>query len=78
MMHSRGLSKQQFYRYLAAAQKLSAPVVIPDSKATLTVRISKRLLQAVRRWVHDDGDTLSDFVARALEREISRDGKEKG
>ena len=77
MMQSRGLSRQQAYRYLAAAQKLSAPVVIPDSKATLTVRISKRLLHTVRKWVRNDGCTLSDFVARALEEEISRHGRKK-
>ena len=75
MMQSQGLSRQQAYRYLAAAQKLSAPVAVPDSKATLTVRISKRLLQAVRQWVRDDGCTLSDFVGRALEGEISRHGE---
>ncbi len=73
LARSFGLSKRQAYRYLEQARSLSSPLEVPDQPVTLTVRVSERLVHAVRERSRRRGTTLSHFVTRALEAWLAQD-----
>ena len=64
----QGLSRRHCYRGLSIASQLSEPLLVPDSKVAMTIKISERLLGEVREQAVARGDTLSGFVSAALER----------
>ena len=61
-----GISPRQAYRYLQQARRLKAPVPVEDAKVAFTVKLSKSLVQELRRYAHGTGSSLSDIVTRAL------------
>ncbi len=61
------MSTRQAYRYLHEAQGQSAPVPIPQPKIPFTVKLPSTLVVAVRAHAREQGEPLSDVVARALQ-----------
>ena len=61
------LSQRQAYRYLQRARAVDKPLQIPESKAVFTVKLPPSLIKAVRRKARQQGQPISDLVARALE-----------
>ena len=68
------ISKRQAYRYLEQAQKLQQPVPIEDAKVSFTVKLSRRLVEALRTYAASTGLTLSEIVSRALRVVLHRGG----
>jgi hypothetical protein len=66
MVHDRGVSPRQAYRYLQQARRLKQPVPIGDTKVAFTVKLSQALVQRVRLFANSTGLTLSEIVSRAL------------
>ncbi|MGA9261851.1 MAG: hypothetical protein WBV95_07745 [Desulfobacterales bacterium] len=61
------ISKRQAYRYVKEAQVTGQLISIPDTKITFTVKLSKRLIQALRQYARIRGHTISEVVSQALE-----------
>ncbi len=68
------ISKRQAYRYLRQAQKLRQPVPVGDAKVSFTVKLSRRLVEALRTYAASTGLTLSEIVSRALRKVLHRGG----
>lgn len=62
-----GISKRQAYRYVQEAEAIGEEIPIPDMKLAFTVKLSRNLIQALRRHAKGTGKSLSDIVAQALE-----------
>jgi len=62
-----GISKRQAYRYVQEAEAIGKEIPIPDMKVAFTVKLSRNLIQALRRHAKSTGRSLSDIVAQALE-----------
>ncbi len=60
------ISKRQAYRYLEQAQQLKHPMPVEDAKVSFTVKLSRRLVERLRRYGASTGLTLSEIVSRAL------------
>lgn len=69
-----GLSKRQAYRYLEFAQQMDEPIPVGDTKVAFTVKLSRRLVQRLRRYASSTGLTLSEIVSRAVEALMPRRG----
>ena len=67
MADQYGISKRQAYRYVQEAKIIGKRVPIPDQKIACTVKLSRNLIQAVRRHAKKTGKTLSEIVTQALE-----------
>jgi predicted DNA-binding transcriptional regulator YafY len=63
---AHGLSVRQARRYVAAAQRLSAAVPVPDRKIVFTVKLPEGLANELRELARRRGDTLSALVGQAL------------
>lgn len=74
LARSRAISRRQAYRYLAQAQQLKAPVPVGDAKVAFTVKLSRSLVQRLRRYAASTGLTLSELVSRALQALLNRGG----
>jgi hypothetical protein len=61
------VSKRQAYRYLQQAQKLKQPVAVEEAKVSFTVKLSRRLVEKLRRYAASTGWTLSEIVSRAVQ-----------
>lgn len=61
-----GISRRQAYRYVQEARALRAPVPVPDVKVPVTVKISARVVQALRAQARAMGLSFSELVGRAL------------
>ena len=61
-----GLSRRQAYRYLQMAQQASAPLSIPEEKKVFTVKVSKPLIEQVRRQARQERTSISAWVEKAL------------
>ena len=61
-----GISPRQAYRYLQQARRLKAPVPVEDAKVAFTVKLSKSLVQELRRYARGTGSSLSAVVTHAL------------
>jgi len=68
------VSKRQAYRYLQQAQKLKQPVPVEDAKVSFTVKLSRRLVERLRRYAASAGWTLSEIVSRAVQSVLQRGG----
>ncbi len=60
------ISSRQAYRYLQAAQQLTAPVPVDEAKLAFTVKLPGSLIRRVRRYATATGTSLSEVVSRAL------------
>jgi AraC-like DNA-binding protein len=60
------ISPRQAYRYLQAAQQLTAPVPVDEAKLAFTVKLPRSLIQRVRGYATATGASISDVVGRAL------------
>jgi hypothetical protein len=62
------ISPRQAYRYLQEAQRLKGPVAVPvsEAKSAFTVKLSRTLIQRVRRYASASGLSISEVVSRAL------------
>jgi hypothetical protein len=67
MTEKYGISKRQAYRYIRDASKTGAEVPIPDLKIAFTVKLSQRLIQALREYAKKSGKSLSEIVTQSLE-----------
>jgi predicted DNA-binding transcriptional regulator YafY len=60
------ISKRQAYRYLEQAQQLKRPIPVEEAKVSFTVKLSRHLVERLRRYGASTGLTLSEIVSRAL------------
>ncbi len=60
------ISPRQAYRYLQQAQRLKGPVPVSEAKLAFTVKLSRSLIQRVRRYASASGLSISEVVSRAL------------
>ncbi len=70
-----GISKRQAYRYVQEAGALGQKVPIPDPKLAFTVKLSNRLIQAVRQYAKSTGQNISQVVTESLEAFLHKDRK---
>ena len=68
------ISPRQAYRYLDQAQQLKHPVPVGDAKMSFTVKLSRSLVERLRRYAATTGLTLSEIVSRALLAVLHRGG----
>jgi predicted DNA-binding transcriptional regulator YafY len=68
------ISKRQAYRYLEQAQQLKHPIPVEEAKVSFTVKLSRRLVERLRRYAASTGLTLSEIVSRALLAVLHRGG----
>ena len=61
------VSKRQAYRYLQRAQQLKRPVPVEEAKVSFTVKLSRCLVERLRRYAASTGLTLSEIVSRAVQ-----------
>jgi len=61
------ISRRQAYRYIQEAQRAGTSVPIPEPKIAFTVKISPKLVQAIRDYAKVSGKNLSEVVTQALE-----------
>ena len=57
------VSKRQAYRYLQQAQKLQQPVPVEDAKVSFTVKLSRRLVEKLRRYAASTGSPARQFAS---------------
>ena len=72
-----GVSTRQTARYVQAAQQQSVPLSIPEAKDVFTVKLPKSLMRRVRQRARAQDQSISDWVAHALEEQL-RDGRRHG
>jgi len=68
-----GISKRQAYRYVQEARIIGEKVPIPDPKLAFTVKLSKRLIQAIRHYAKSTGKSISEIVTESLEVFLHKD-----
>lgn len=68
------VTKRQAYRYLQRAQQLKEPLPVEDAKVSFTVKLSRRLVERLRRYATSTGLTLSEIVSRAVQAVLPRGG----
>ncbi len=68
------VTKRQAYRYLQHAQQLREPLPVEDAKVSFTVKLSRRLVERLRRYAASTGLTLSEIVSRAVQAVLQRGG----
>lgn len=68
------VTKRQAYRYLQRAQQLKEPLPVEDAKVSFTVKLSRRLVERLRRDATSTGLTLSEIVSRAVQAVLPRGG----
>jgi len=66
MVQDCDVSRRQAYRYLQHARGLTAPVAVSDAKVAFTVKLSRSLVQRLRRYASSSDLTLSEIVSRAV------------
>ena len=67
MTEKYGISKRQAYRYIHEAGKIGAKIPIPDQKIAFTVKLSRSMIQALRKYAKKSGKNLSEIVTQSLE-----------
>jgi hypothetical protein len=72
-----GISRRQAYRYLHEAGVIGKQVPIPDTKTAFTVKLSRNLIRALRRYAKSTGESLSEIVTQALEAFL-QNGRRRG
>ncbi len=71
------ISRRQAYRYVHEAEKIGKEVPIPDTKIAFTVKLSKNLIEALRKYAKNTGASLSEIVTQALE-SFLENGRRRG
>jgi hypothetical protein len=61
------ISKRQAYRYIHEAQKIGAQIPIPEPKIAFTVKLAPNLIQKLRQYSIQSGNSLSQIVTLAIE-----------
>jgi predicted DNA-binding transcriptional regulator YafY len=69
------ISTRQAYRYLEQARELKHPVPVGDAKVSFTVKLSRRLVEGLRKYAASTGMTLSEIASRALLAVLHRGGR---
>ena len=72
-----GISRRQAYRYVKEAEGIGKEIPIPDPKIAFTVKLSKNLIKALRKYGKATGQSLSEIVTQALEAFL-QDGRRRG
>src|SRR5262249_5120941 len=67
-------SKRQVYRYLQQAQNLTRRVPEEAAKVSFSVKLSRRLVEKVRRSAASAGWTLSEIVSGAVQSVLQQGG----
>lgn len=67
LMDRRGVSRRQAYRYLLQAQSNLELRPVPEAKVVFTVKLPRRLIQAVRVRCHQQRRPISQVVAEVLQ-----------
>jgi predicted HicB family RNase H-like nuclease len=65
-----GVSSRQAARYVRAAQQRSGPLAVPEVKEVFTVKLPKSLIHQVRRTARHQESSISEWVAKALEKQL--------
>jgi predicted DNA-binding transcriptional regulator YafY len=71
------ISKRQAYRYMRTAELIGEQIPVPDTKIAFTVKLSKNLIKALRKYAKSSGQSLSEIVTQALEAFL-RNGRRRG
>ena len=61
------ISRSQAYRYVCKAQSTGKEVPVPDPKIPFTIKLSRDLIQKLRKYASSTGKSLSEIVTQALE-----------
>ena len=72
LVRACGISPRQAYRDLEQARRLRAPVPVPEATIAFTVKLSHRLVRALRLEAAATGDSLSALVSRAVGAQLAR------
>lgn len=72
-----GISRRQAYRYVHEAEVIGKEVPIPDTKIAFTVKLSKNLIKALRKYAKTTGQSLSEIVTQALQAFL-QNGRRRG
>ena len=67
------ISIRQAYRYLYEAELMGEKVPVPDPKTAFTIKLSRHLLQKLRKHAKSTGQTISELVTQALEAFLHKD-----
>jgi hypothetical protein len=70
-----GISRRQAYRYVREAGSIGTKVPIPDTKIAFTVKLSKNLITALRKYSKTTGESLSEIVTQALQAFLQNGGR---
>jgi predicted DNA-binding transcriptional regulator YafY len=68
------ISRRQAYRYLERAQQLKHPVPVGEVKVSFTVKLSRSLVDRLRKYAASTGLTLSEIATRAFSAVLHRGG----
>jgi hypothetical protein len=60
------LSERQAYRYLEEASQLDRPVEIPEATVSVTLKLSPRILELLRKYARSSGLTIGAIVTTAV------------
>jgi predicted DNA-binding transcriptional regulator YafY len=71
------ISKRQAYRYVHEAESIGKQVPVPDAKIAFTVKLSKNLIKALRKYAKTTGKSLSEIGTQALEAFL-KNGRRRG
>ena len=72
MVRDCGISSRQAYRDLQHARRLKGPVPVPDATIAFTVKLSRRLVHALRLHAQGTGVSLSEIVSHAVSGQLAR------
>ena len=72
LVRDYGISPRQAYRDLHQAQRLRAPVPVPDATIAFTVKLSRGLVGALRAHAQATGRSVSEIVSRGVSRLLAR------
>jgi predicted DNA-binding transcriptional regulator YafY len=77
MMDLYAISRRQAYRYVQEAQRVGTSIPIPEPKIAFTIKLSPKLIQAIRDHAKVSGRNLSEIVTQALEKFLYK-GRRRG
>jgi hypothetical protein len=73
-----GLSERQARRYVRAAERAPAGLVVPERCAVFTVRLPVSLIARLRSFARAHGQTLSATVTEAVQSYLDRSHERHG
>ena len=60
------LSERQAYRYLQEASQLGGPIEVPEVTVPITLKLSPRTVELLRKYARSSGLTMGSIVTSAL------------